>query len=304
MNRQRTAFTLVELLVVITIIAILIGLLLPAVQAAREASRRSQCQNNLKQIGLAFQSYHSARGHFPPGLMLHAQQVRPSASWRALLLPMLEQTPIFEEIGVIEDRNDRNYGGVTSRRPGTYEMPIYLCPSAERPAGQFKESHYAGVAGAVGSPDSWDLEDRICGDVQSNGVLFPGSRVRIAQITDGTSNTLMVGERTYIFRDWLVGGDWRGSTGNFTQLCMGSAKNIVYPINADHDEFGYSPQDPNAPSDASRSMMLNDLEFASYHPSGANFLYVDGSVQWLSDETTLPILYALASREGGELMDE
>ena len=304
MTCRRAAFTLVELLVVITIISILIGLLLPAIQAAREAARRSQCKNNLKQIGVAMHSYHASRGCFPPGLLLHAQQVRPSASWRALVLPMMEDAALYEQIGVIEDPSDKNYGGVTSRLPGTYELPMFLCPSADKPAGQFKESHYAGVSGSVGAEDKWDLEDTICGDVQRNGMLFPGSRVRMAHITDGGSNTLMVGERLYIFRDWLVGGDWRGTSGNYTQVCMGSSKNMVYPVNADHDKYGYSVQDATAPSGATRSMLLNDLEFASHHPGGAQFLYADGSVQWVDEDATLPVLYALASRNGGEVWDE
>ncbi|QDU57036.1 DUF1559 domain-containing protein [Aeoliella mucimassa] len=303
MNSPRRGFTLVELLVVITIISILIGLLLPAVQAAREAARRSSCQNNLKQIGLALQSYHSEQGTFPPGAMLHAQQVRPSASWRALLLPLMEQQALFDEIGVVQDKSDRNYGGVENRKPGTYEMPMYLCPSAARPEGQFKESHYAGVAGGEGAVDSWDLEDTICGDLRRNGVLFPGSRVRMARIVDGTSHTLMVGERNYVFRDWLVGADWRGATGAYTKVCSGAAKSIIYPLNADHDEFGYSVEDTTAPEGAMRSMLLNDLEFASDHPGGVQFAFADGSVQWIDEEITLPALYALASRDGGEVAE-
>ena len=245
---RRAAFTLVELLVVIAIISILIALLLPAIQMARESARRSQCQNNLKQVGVALHGYHAQREALPPGLMLHALQGRPSASWRALLLPMLEQAPLYDDIGVIEDPADSNYGGVRNRKPGTYDMSFYLCPSASRPEGQFKESHYAGVAGSAGAEDSWDLEDRLCGDVQRDGVLYPGSRVSMADISDGTSHTLAVGERTYIFRDWLVGGDWRGSDSEYTQVCMGSTKNIRYPLNASHDHLGYCVMDTQAPA--------------------------------------------------------
>lgn len=301
MTRKHSAFTLVELLVVITIISVLIALLLPAVQMAREAARRSHCQNNLKQIGLAMLEYHNVRGTLPPGMMMHAKRNLPSTPWRALLLPYMEQQALYDEIGVIDDPSDSFYGGVTNREPGTYAQPMFLCASAPRPEGQFKAAHYAGVAGEVNTNDAWDLEDTRCGDVRRNGLLFPDSRVRMSHITDGTAHTLLVGERTYIFRDWLVGGDWVGSAPNYTKVCMGSVKNIVYPLNASHDEFGYHLEDRNVPAGGSRSMLHNDLEFASLHPGGVQFVLADGSVQWLADDMTLPVLYAMASRNGEEL---
>lgn len=303
MTRNRIAFTLVELLVVIAIISVLIALLLPAVQMAREAARRSSCKNNLKQIGLAMHEYHNARSVLPPGMMMHARRNQPSAPWRALLLPYMEQQALYDEIGVIEDPSDNSYGGVQSRFPGTYEQPMFLCPSAPRPEGQFKLAHYAGVAGEVNADDAWLLEtDNRCGAVRRNGLLFPDSRVRMAHITDGTAHTLLVGERTYIFRDWLVGGEWVGSAPNYTRVCMRSSKNIVYPLNADHDEFGYNIEDRSIPEGGDPSMMHNDLEFASEHPGGVQFLLADGSVQWLADDTTLPTLYAMASRNGEEIV--
>lgn len=297
---DRRGFTLVELLVVITIVAVLIALLLPAVQVAREAARRTQCKNNLKQIGLALLSFHDVKSHLPAGMMLHARAGRPSASWRALILPMLEDSDMYAAVGVIENPKDPNYGGVGSRQPGTYMLAKYLCPSVPRPEGQFKPSSYAGVAGALGAEDSWDLEDSICGDVQRNGILFPGSEIRISHVTDGTSQTLAVGERTYIFRDWLVGGDWRGTPNAFTQVCMGSVKNIRLPLNALREDFGYAVMDIAAPPAAERTLLLNDLEFASEHPGGAQFLLLDGSVQWFETDTTLPALYAMATRNGAE----
>ncbi|MCO6043218.1 DUF1559 domain-containing protein [Aeoliella sp. ICT_H6.2] len=302
MTRKRAAFTLVELLVVITIISVLIALLLPAVQMAREAARRSQCQNNLKQIGLAMHEYHNARGALPPGMMMHAKRNLPSVSWRVLLLPYSEQQALYDDIGVVEDPSDNFYGGAQNRLPGTYQQVLYLCPSAPRPEGEFKAAHYAGVAGEVNAADTWDLEDTRCGDVRRNGLLFPDSRVRISHITDGTAHTLLVGERLYVFRDWLYGGDWTGSVPNYTKVCMGSSKNIVYPLNASHDEFGYNLEDRNVPDGGARTMLLNDLEFASQHPGGVQFLLADGSVQWLNDYISLPVLYAMASRNGEEIV--
>ncbi|MCA9240243.1 MAG: DUF1559 domain-containing protein [Planctomycetales bacterium] len=304
MNSPRNAFSLLELLVVITIIAVLIALLLSAVQAAREASRRAACQNNLKQIGLGLHLYHDANLVFPPGMMIHAKPNLTSAPWRALILPMLEQDALYDQIGVIEARSHAKYGGVTDRSPAKQVPDVFICPSAERPVGELKESHYAGVAGGKTSQDAWALADTDCGDVQRNGLLFPGSRVKASHVPDGLSHTLAVGERTYIFYDWLAGADWQGTPQAYTRFCMGSAKNIVYPLNANRDKsFGYHKWDANAPPGADLSIRINDLEFASEHPGGVYFLQADGAVVWLSDQTTLPALYALASRNGQELED-
>ncbi len=303
MSAKRAAFTLVELLVVVAIIAILISLLLPAVQAAREAARRSQCKNSLKQIGLALHAYHGEQEKLPPGMMMHVRQRSPSVPWRALLLPHMEQQTLYDLADVVTDESDRNrYGGVRNRQPMEYDVPYFWCPSAPRPKGTAKESHYAGVSGSSGSRDFWDLDDTKCGDVQRNGLLYPASEVRMEHVTDGTSHTVAVGERIYVFRDWLTGGTWTGSPPEYTSVCMGASKNIVYPLNASHERFGYYLEDFTAPPGAHRSMLLNDLEFASHHPGGVQFLYADGSVHWLSDNSTLPLLYALASRNGEEIV--
>jgi prepilin-type N-terminal cleavage/methylation domain-containing protein/prepilin-type processing-associated H-X9-DG protein len=304
---RRTGFTLIELLVVIAIIAILIGLLLPAVQSARAAARRSSCQNNLKQLSIGVHLYHDQQQRLPPGAMLHARANQPSVPWRALILPFIEQPAIYDQVGIVLDESSNRYGGVTSRLPGTYEIDTFLCPAAERPEGQFKESHYCGIAGAplASGVDrrTWDLEDTTCGDAFRNGALFPDSRVKLTGLGDGTTNTLLLGERTYIFRDWLVGADWNGQPGNYTKVCMGSIKNVVYPINADHDVIGYHVADTQAPEGAARTLLLNELEFGSLHPGGANFAMADGSVRFIAETIDLPLLYALATRDGGEVVE-
>ncbi len=289
-----TGFTLVELLVVITIIGVLLGLLLPAVQAAREAARRSECTNNLKQLGLAIQNYHSFHGSFPPGARLHEGEGQVGLSWRAFVLPYLELNAIYEQINPLPD------GGAESMSHKFTIIDVFLCPSAERPEDgpdTRKVAHYTGVSGANTNDDILDLEDNICGDIDINGVFFPGSHTSIAGIRDGTSNTLAIGERLYIFYNWLFGSTWYGDLS--TEICTGSSKNVHYPINADPYTFGFWVGDSSAPA-ALRTMLLNELQFASEHPGGAQFCYADGSVHFLNESIDFNILQAMATKDGKE----
>ena len=289
------AFTLVELLVVIAIIGVLLGLLLPAIQAAREAARRSRCTNNLKQLGVAIQNYESQHGSFPPGARMHTIEGRVGLSWRALVLPFLELNAIYEEINPLPD------GGAESMAHESTILDIYLCPSAERPDDDpdtRKEAHYSGVSGANNNDEILDLEDSICGDIDINGLFYPESHTRVGQITDGTSNTLAIGERSYVFRDWLSGSTWKDDPP--TKICTGASKNVHYPINADPYEFGFYKFDFSVPLDQ-REMLLNELQFASEHAGGAQFCYADGSVHFLEDAIDFTILQAMATKDGAEV---
>lgn len=307
-RKTRLGFTLVELLVVIAIVGVMLGLLLPAVQAAREAARRSQCNNNLKQMGLAIQNYHSQHGSFPPGALKHEQEDKVGLSWRVLVLPFLELSNIYDQI------NPLPTGGGNNLSAQGQIIEVYHCPTAERPPddpGILKFANYAGVSGAndVADPntsnvkgDILNLEDNICGDLDINGIFFPESYVDTRLITDGTSNTLAIGERLYSFRDWLSGLTWWGTppTGG---MCTGAAKNIHYPINADHFQFGFYKFDWQAPAGAPRTMLLNELPFASEHIAGANFCFADGSVHLVNDSIDFTVLQALATRNGEEAVD-
>jgi prepilin-type N-terminal cleavage/methylation domain-containing protein/prepilin-type processing-associated H-X9-DG protein len=290
-------FTLVELLVVIAIIGILLGLLLPAVQAAREAARRSSCVNNLRQIGLALQNYHSQYRHFPPAAPLLAKEMDPSIGWRVLILPFLEETAIYQEIAPTPD------GDAASWKPRGNAIDIYLCPSTERPvSGPTLQvpAHYAAVSGAYRGNDRFDLEDSFCGDIYKNGIFFPNSRTSIQKITDGTSHTLAVGERLYVFRDWMDGATWIGKPP--TEICTEAAKNVRFPINANQQEYGYYVFDNFAPAGAKKDMLLNDLFFASKHSGGANFCIADGSVQFLQESIDFTLYQDLATRNGSEVV--
>jgi prepilin-type N-terminal cleavage/methylation domain-containing protein len=291
-------FTLVELLVVIAIIGVLLGILLPAVQAAREAARRSSCINNLRQIGLALQNYHSQYKHFPPAAPLFAREMEPSIGWRVLILPFLEETSVFQEIGPTPD------GGAASWKPRGQAIDVYLCPSNERPAsgpGMQVKAQYAAVSGAYRGNDRIDLEDGNCGDIYKNGIFYPNSRTAISKITDGTSHTLAVGERTYVFLDWMDGATWLGKPP--TEICTEAAKNVRFPINADQTQYGYYVFDNFAPPGAKKDMLQNDLFFASKHPGGAHFCIADGSVQFLQDSIDFTLYQDLSTRNGNEVVN-
>ena len=289
-TRLFKGFTLVELLVVIAIIGVLLGLLLPAVQAAREAARRSQCTNNLKQIGVALHNYESQQGQLPPGARKHDIEGQVGLSWRAYILPFLELRAIYDEIDPQPD------GGAFSMAHESTIIDAYLCPSADRPDNDpntRKEAHYTAVSGSNINNDILDLEDSICGDISLNGIFYPESHTRIGQITDGTSNTLAVGERLYVFRDWLSGSTWKGDP--VTRLCTGASKNIYYPLNADPNQFGYYKFDWSAPA-AQRSLLLNELPFDGKHSGGVQFCFADGSVHFLQESIEFTVLQAMARK--------
>jgi len=291
-----TAFTLVELLVVIAIIGVLVALVLPAIQAAREAGRRNGCANNFHQLGVAILDYEGDHRRFPPGARLHDSKDLPSISWRVMILPHIEAATVYEQINPTPD------GGAASWDAQGVLIPTYVCPSAPPQSDSplfLKESNYSGVAGAVRDNEYIDLEDVLCGDLCTNGVFFPGSRTRISKIEDGTSNTLAIGERNYTFRDWMTGASWRGIPP--TRICNNPGSNVRYPINADKGYWGYFVGDSNAPIGTPKTMLLNDLHFGSDHPGGAQFCFADGSVHMFSDDIDITVFEDLATIAGHEV---
>ena len=290
--RVRLGFTLVELLVVIAIVGVLLGLLLPAVQAAREAARRAQCKNKVKQISIALQDYHGANRVFPTGGPLPEDQELIGLSWRAWILPFMEQDALYQKIGPLPSGGAADYN---QRQQLVFD---YICPSDDPQVGTDtdKISHYVGIAGP-GRGDEKILLDQVCGDVHTDGIFYADSETKISQISDGTSNTLAIGERLYIFRHWLHGADSRGDP--YTGICMGAMKNSVYPINADPLVYGYYQFDFSKPL-PQRKMLLNDLQFGSYHPGGAHFGYADGSVHFVDDTIDFTVYQDLATKAGGE----
>jgi prepilin-type N-terminal cleavage/methylation domain-containing protein/prepilin-type processing-associated H-X9-DG protein len=270
---QRRGFTLIELLVVIAIIAVLIGLLVPAVQRVREAAARTQCRNHLKQIGLALHGYHDRLNKFPPGYVSGVDatgaDTGPGWGWAAHLLDDVEQDNLRRQISFSLD-----IAHSANALPRVQAVAVFLCPSDEvvgtftPPAAAIAVAHgnYVGLFG------SNEIEDN---PGAGNGVFFRNSKIRIADLTDGTSNTLLVGERSSnLFKSSWVGAV-TGADEAFA-LCLGAA---------DHP-----PNDPVAHIE----------DFWSKHSQGVNFLFADGSVRNINNSIAPLVWQSLATRAGGE----
>jgi prepilin-type N-terminal cleavage/methylation domain-containing protein/prepilin-type processing-associated H-X9-DG protein len=295
-SRLDGAFTLVELLVVISIIGVLMALLLPAIQAARESARRTQCTNKLKQIGLAIQNYHDSQKHFPSGANIHAS-TGVGLSWNVLILPYIELGSLYTEIQPLPN------GGAANSSPEYSLIDAFVCPTATEQGNQAnteKGSNYSAVAGAGRNDEGkMGFTSPNCGDVFTDGVFYADSRIPISRITDGTSNTLAIGERIYYWRSWYFGTTKRGNPVN--EICSGSAQNILYPINADQYQFGFYRFDNRAPIGAPKTMLLNDLQFGSDHPGGASFTFADGSVHMLNETIDMTVYKDMSTKDGGEV---
>ena len=291
----RRGCTLVELLVVIAIIGILISLLLPAVQACREAGRRTQCTNNLVQLGLALHNYELGHEVFPPGTVDAKGPVRNEPrgyhmSWLVQILPNVEETNAFQmidfKVGVYDKKN------VPVRK---HTIAILHCPSAAGSGGRGEPcSDYAGCHHDVEAPI----------DADNHGVFFLNSHVRPRDVTDGLSHTIFVGERVFDGDDlgWMSG-------------TRATLRNTGTPINEEKPERFDRPTPrvlpdlaavepaPGAPTPAGPKL-LEVGGFSSQHPAGANFLFGDGSVHFISASIEPQTYQNLGNRADGKLPDE
>ncbi len=320
--RGRRAFTLVELLVVITIIGILIALLLPAVQAAREAARRTQCANNMKQIGLALHNYHAAHNVFPMGAgSTHDQCPKgfsggglPSdqdsasdgkpfddsrAPWTIAILPFLEQQAVYDRLdmsrpflGIICASSGCN----TSKAADSYNfefqkvpMPVFQCPTNPATKSANFIADYFGIAGGgtdseaqcYGSP--WPPDRR---NFFNNGIFYINSDVRIDDIRDGTTNTLLVGENSAMAGGFI----WSSSCRGCTQASeMGPMIALQDAINLDY-------------TGDKRSWCRRSLR--SEHPGGAQAVLADGSVRFIGEYLNVAVLRLLGKRADREVVGD
>ena len=295
MRYERRAFTLIELLVVIAIIAVLIGLLLPAVQKVREAAARTQCQNNLKQIGLALHNYENANGYFPMQIKTPKQH-----GWMTLLLSCLEQDNLFKHY-----RWDVNWWDAPNRPVVLTRVKVFECPSAEAgrvatgpaPDGATYEGATTDYVGNSGPSSQFVTLGYLPPGTDLAGPFRLGPPCRITDIRDGTSNTIMVPEDAGRPALWQAGrkhptqtlasnlnqnGAW--ATGNAPFMTAYTGDGLVAP----------GPNGVNA---------CNNNAMYSFHTGGANALFADGSVQFVRSSVNLYVYLALMTRNGGEVIN-
>ncbi|QDT66811.1 DUF1559 domain-containing protein [Calycomorphotria hydatis] len=308
--RGRFGFTLIELLVVIAIIATLIALLLPAVQQAREAARRSQCKNNLKQLGLALHNYHDAHSALPPAYVRDPNVTDDEGhwTWTAMILPFMEQAGLYQKFNIGTDTPSQAFGREKEAFQARYET--FRCPSDTAPLlhNATLISGYDGLGFAIdrippSGPVESDLPIALTNYVGSNntnlirtgtptdytvgttgglGVFRGDVSIRFRDITDGLSNTILVGERAYEIADhvMLAGTLFavrdRNNLGPTCQDCPAGVHAVQGLTSAvGHMQFGINPP-----------QISNDYRLACYssrHVGGVQFLLVDGSVHFISE---------------------
>ncbi len=306
-NRKRRGFTLIELLVVIAIIAVLVALLLPAVQQAREAARRSSCKNNLKQLGLALHNYHDVYTVFPSG-WIGANAAGPHTGlnspdltgfgngfgWGAMILPQVEAGNIYDRINFsLPITHADNASSIAQ------VIPTFQCPSDPKPdtfeivddsSNSFPvgTANYLGVFGisAIHRCEIGAIPSSVSATEQctAEGILYHNSKVKIRDITDGTSNTIMIGERTTFYppsNDPFY-GVWVGIIPNSEE----AAERIL----------AHAVHGPNEADDAG--------DFGSSHTGGAQFVLADGSVRFISTNIDTPTFQKLGQISDGQVVGE
>jgi prepilin-type N-terminal cleavage/methylation domain-containing protein/prepilin-type processing-associated H-X9-DG protein len=295
-KRPYRGFTLIELLVVIAIIAVLIALLLPAVQQAREAARRTQCKNNLRQLGLAMQNYHDVANRLPIGVMRASNGTAVTVSgytWFRRILPYIEQGTIYNAWN-----QNANYYSVDPNRSLSQKLiPMMRCPS-DTPAAFFNEIPQYNYLVNVGNTNIG--KGSVNGAAYSAGPFdfsstIEGKAISLAQITDGTSNTIMMGES----RVGTVSTDFRG----LLQYGMSASLTGNLPPNTPIADLvpncGSTPDMPCAVG--STTTWNHQISMRSRHTGGAHTLLCDGSVKFLSNNVNLDAIRALSTMAGGEV---
>jgi prepilin-type N-terminal cleavage/methylation domain-containing protein/prepilin-type processing-associated H-X9-DG protein len=322
MRPSRRGFTLIELLVVIAIIAVLIGLLLPAVQKVREAAARMQCQNNLKQLGLAMHNFHDAMGSLPTGGDTRSYDLAGiiyAMGWPPLLFPYFEEGNRRAAIDTLNPPNAiytimpwRLTAAPHNGASPLFTTPVktFVCPSSElgdkSPDIQYPNNpeiqapnqgalHYRANGGSATLglvQGSWSRHAWYT----TSGVIYPNSKVKLPEITDGTSNTLLLGETSSAVGRKLNLNGW----GGIQPWTWG-----YYWYYVDHRDQGWLMIDNKVvtyPIGFTGKVFANETPFTSNHTGGVNMVFCDGSVHFMSQTTDLTVLQMLATRAGGEVL--
>ncbi|UUO06430.1 DUF1559 domain-containing protein [Blastopirellula sp. J2-11] len=331
-NHDSQGFTLIELLVVIAIIGVLIALLLPAVQQAREAARRMQCTNQMKQIGLAMHNYFATHTVFPPGKCAEVYSdlgAPPNPGpggrigWLPLLLPFIEHSALYDQIRpyLIGTASDYNPSGSPTNWPGAKtELPSFKCPSDPNgskslgltTSGSLSDrifSNYVTCQGSTGTrlkaADSPTGENDATA-TRLNGMFYALSKTRIRDVTDGTTNTIMLGEIRLVEDDPSVGypdgSDFRGYLWN-TDGPTTWFSTMSPPNTADPDRiYNCVRTDLAVPcsGQVNKTGYTARLAARSAHTGGVNLGAVDGSIRFVGNTIDLDLYHALGTRSGGE----
>ncbi|MFM8175712.1 MAG: DUF1559 domain-containing protein [Pirellulaceae bacterium] len=311
-RRRRSGFTLVELLVVIAIIGILVGLLLPAVQAAREAARRIQCSNNMKQMGLAFQNYESSHRTFPPGFISRVTgpwpgggnhpvpEAGPGWSFFALILPQMEQSNLYNSINFSLPITGPSNQSARSTKVSTYQcpsdtwnQPVSVWPTSLGMNDLAPASYIACLGG--GNPANAPGYSALYEELPFNGMFHRNTAIKVRDIIDGTSNTIGIGERASMFTP----NGWAGVIPTAQTVfspriaisrrqAVGQTARPAITMATVHVRTG----GPNAPTGSPGG-------FWSPHLGGALFLLMDGSTHTISTNVDMTIFRAMAGRDDG-----
>jgi prepilin-type N-terminal cleavage/methylation domain-containing protein/prepilin-type processing-associated H-X9-DG protein len=314
-SKKRRGFTLVELLVVIAIIAVLIALLLPAVQKVREAAHCMACANNLKNLGLALHNYENAHGRFPPGgvngpLPEAGVTTRTTHGWGTYILPFIEQQSLANQY-----RWDKSHSAPENQPVAVTQLTIFQCPSAAEPNrfmtfGTFLQngtqgacSDYASILGVSDKLADMGLIDRVG---LYEGVMPINRMVRLSEITDGPSKTILVTECAGRPRHWRVGRKGPEPTeehhvggGPWTAWVTGlQIQGSPFDGGSLVDSYQRGAPGPCALN------CTNTFEVYSFHPGGANAVFADGSLHFLNAGMDIRVLARLATRAGGEVVSD
>ncbi|MDB5392167.1 MAG: hypothetical protein JWM11_7813 [Planctomycetaceae bacterium] len=308
MSRRPVGFTLIELLVVIAIIAVLIALLLPAVQQAREAARRSQCKNNLKQIGLAMHNYHDSALRFPPGSYVPGHSTN---AWTSIL-PNADQAPLYSKLIFSQGWSwiGQSGGGPNAAVVDGAKIPYMVCPSSPLPVTVtdnggnnriLQTASYVLIGGATSDPNTFSGS---AGLASIGGVFFQNSSIGFRDITDGSSNTMMVSETSNYAKNSgganvdirsgdNGGGMWIGdpNTWNSSDARCYNRTTIRYTFNSGASQANVGGGQCNSP--------LN-----SAHVGGVHALLCDGSIRFLSDNVNILTMMNLALRADGNVLGD